>query len=70
MQEFLDGLLAEMKQNGQLEALRKYWVDSEDWKKDFLEKNSGVSEERKKLVEALGIAAYVPETSGTRMTLR
>jgi polar amino acid transport system substrate-binding protein/glutamine transport system substrate-binding protein len=69
-QEFLDKFLAEIKQNGQLDVLRAYWVDSEDWKKDFLEKNSGVSEKRKELVKKLGIAAYVPESGdGKRMTL-
>lgn len=70
-QEFLDSFLAEIKKNGQLEALRAYWADSEDWKKDFLEKNDGVSETRKKLVEQLGIAKYVPESGdGSRTTLQ
>jgi len=69
-QAYLDKLLAEIKANGKLEALRAYWVDGEAWKKDFLEKNSGVSEERKKLVDQLGISAYVPESGkGTRATL-
>ncbi|MDW6024985.1 ABC transporter substrate-binding protein [Mesorhizobium sp. BAC0120] len=69
-QKYLDTFLAEIKANGKLEALRAYWVDGDDWKKDFLEKNSGVSDARKKLVEQLGIAAYVPESGkGTRATL-
>ena len=70
MQEYLDGFLKDIKKNGDLEALRAYWVDSEDWKKDFLEKNSGVSEARKKLVERLGISAYVSDSGkASRMTL-
>lgn len=68
-QEFLDSFLTEIKANGQLEALRAYWVDGEDWKADFLASNGGVSDARKKLVEQLGIAAYVPESGGTRATL-
>jgi polar amino acid transport system substrate-binding protein/glutamine transport system substrate-binding protein len=69
-QNYLDTFLAEIKANGKLEALRAYWVDGDDWKNDFLEKNGGVSEQRKKLVEQLGIAAYVPESGkATRATL-
>ncbi|MDZ5454350.1 transporter substrate-binding domain-containing protein [Labrys sp. ZIDIC5] len=70
-QQYLDAFLSEIKKDGRLEALRAYWVDSEAWKKDFLEKNSSVSDERKKLIDKLGIGAYVPESgSSNRMTLQ
>lgn len=68
--QYLNFFLAKIQEGGELDALKKYWVDGETWKKDFLEKNSGVSEERKKLVELLGIGAYVPESNGTRQTLQ
>ncbi|WP_266064819.1 ABC transporter substrate-binding protein [Brucella intermedia] len=68
--QYLDFFLAKIQESGELDALKQYWVDGEAWKKDFLEKNSGVSEERKKLVELLGIGAYVPESgNASRMTL-
>lgn len=68
--QYLNFFLAKIQESGELDALKKYWVDGETWKKDFLEKNSGVSEDRKKLVELLGIGAYVPENNGTRHTLQ
>ncbi|WP_234187097.1 ABC transporter substrate-binding protein [Shinella sp. NM-101] len=68
--QYLNFFLAKIQESGELDALKKYWVDGEAWKKDFLEKNSGVSEDRKKLVELLGIGAYVPENNGTRHTLQ
>lgn len=68
--QYLDFFLAKIQESGELDALKQYWVDGEAWKKDFLEKNNGVSEERKKLVELLGIGAYVPESgNASRMTL-
>ena len=68
--QYLNFFLAKIQESGELDALKKYWVAGETWKKDFLEKNSGVSEDRKKLVELLGIGAYVPENNGTRHTLQ
>lgn len=68
--QYLNFFLAKIQESGELDALKKYWVDGETWKKDFLEKSSGVSEDRKKLVELLGIGAYVPENNGTRHTLQ
>lgn len=68
--QYLNFFLTKIKESGELDALKKYWVDGEMWKKDFLEKNGGVSEERKKLVELLGIGAYVPESDGKRLTLQ
>lgn len=68
--QYLNFFLAKIKEGGELDALKKYWVDGETWKKDFLEKNNGVSEERKKLVELLGIGAYVPEGDNSRLTLQ
>ena len=68
--QYLNFFLAKIQESGELDALKKYWVDGETWKKDFLEENSGVSEDRKKLVELLGIGAYVPENNGTRHTLQ
>lgn len=68
--QFLDFFMAKIKESGELDALKAYWVDGETWKADFLQKNSGVSEERKKLVELLGIGAYVPESNGNRMSLQ
>ncbi|MDB5552891.1 MAG: hypothetical protein JWL86_2875 [Rhizobium sp.] len=67
--QFLNFFLSKVKESGELDALKAYWVDGETWKKDFLEKNDGVSDERKKLVDLLGIGAYVPEANGTRLTL-
>lgn len=67
--QYLDFFLAKIKASGELDALKKYWVDGDTWKKDFLEKNNGVSDERKKLIDQLGIGAYTPETGGKRMTL-
>lgn len=69
--QYLDFFLAKIRESGELDALKKYWVDGETWKKDFLEKSTGVSDERKKLVEQLGIGAYVPESgNGSRLTLQ
>lgn len=69
--QFLDFFLAKIQESGELDALKAYWVDGETWKADFLEKNNGVSEQRKKLVELLGIGAYVPESgNASRMTLQ
>lgn len=70
-QQYLDAMLAEMKENGELDALYAYWVDGNVWSDDFLERNDGVSEERLALVELLGISAYVPETGdGSRAQLQ
>jgi polar amino acid transport system substrate-binding protein/glutamine transport system substrate-binding protein len=68
--QYLNFFLTKIHENGQLDALKKYWVDGDTWKKDFLEKNAGVSAERKKLVDMLGIGAYVPESGGARMKLQ
>ncbi|WP_158608718.1 substrate-binding periplasmic protein [Sinorhizobium meliloti] len=69
--QFLNFFLAKIKESGELDALRKYWVEGGTWKTDFLQKNDGVSDERKKLVEQLGIAEYVPEAGdAVRMTLQ
>lgn len=68
--QYLNLFLAQAKQNGELDALVKYWVDGAQWQKDFSEKNDGVSKERLDLVNFLGIQAYTPETQGTRMTLQ
>lgn len=68
--QYLNFFLTKIKESGELDALYKYWVNGETWKADFLEKNSGVSEERKALVALLGIGAYVPEGDGSRMTLQ
>lgn len=70
-QQYLDFFLAKIAESGELNALKNYWVEGDTWKKDFLEKTEGVSDERKKLVELLGISAYVPEGGdGSRMTLQ
>lgn len=69
--QYLDFFLAKIRESGELAALKKYWVDGETWKKDFLEKNSGVSDERKKLIQLLGIEAYAAESgNASRMTLQ
>ncbi|UWL61840.1 ABC transporter substrate-binding protein [Brucella pseudintermedia] len=69
--QYLDFFLAKIRESGELDALKKYWVDGETWKKDFLEKNSGVSDERKKLIQLLGIEAYAAESgNASRMTLQ
>ncbi|MFD1197968.1 substrate-binding periplasmic protein [Brucella gallinifaecis] len=70
-QQYLDFFLTKIKESGELDALKKYWVEGDAWKQDFLEKNDGVSDERKKLIELLGIQAYVPESGdGSRMSLQ
>ena len=70
-QQYLDFFLTKIAESGELAALKKYWVEGDAWKKDFLEKNNGVSDDRKALVELLGISAYVPESGdGSRMTLQ
>ncbi|UPA27153.1 substrate-binding periplasmic protein [Shinella oryzae] len=69
--QYLNFFMTKIRESGELAALYKYWVDGETWKADFLEKNDGVSEERKALVNLLGIGAYVPESGdGSRMTLQ
>lgn len=69
--QYLDFFLAKIRESGELDALKKYWVDGETWKKDFLEKNSGVSDARKKLIQLLGIEAYAAESgNASRMTLQ
>ncbi|NTJ63216.1 amino acid ABC transporter substrate-binding protein [Agrobacterium rhizogenes] len=69
--QYLNFFLAKIRDSGELAALKKYWVDGDTWKKDFLEKNNGVSDERKKLVDLLGIGAYAPESgNASRMTLQ
>jgi polar amino acid transport system substrate-binding protein/glutamine transport system substrate-binding protein len=69
--QYLNFFLAKIRDSGELAALKKYWVDGDTWKKDFLEKNNGVSDEREKLVDLLGIGAYAPESgNASRMTLQ
>lgn len=67
--QYLDFFLTKIEESGELAALYKYWVEGEQWQKDFLEANSGVSQERIDLVNFLGIKDYTPETEGKRMTL-
>lgn len=67
--QYLDFFLTKIAENGELDALNKYWVDGTQWQKDFLEANTGVSQERIDLVNFLGIKDYTPETEGERMTL-
>ncbi|MBO9127714.1 MULTISPECIES: ABC transporter substrate-binding protein [unclassified Rhizobium] len=70
MWQYLNFFLAQINKSGELDALNKYWAQGDTWKKDFLETNGGVSDERKKLVELLGIGAYVSEGGkASRLTL-
>lgn len=55
---YLNSFARKIRANGKLDALKKYWLVEEIWKKDFLEKNNGVSSERRELVNQLGIADY------------
>jgi len=69
--QYLNFFLDKITQSGELDALHKYWVEGENWKADFMEKNDGISEERKTLIEFLAIESYVPESGkATRMTFR
>lgn len=69
--QYLDFFLTKIRESGELDALKKYWVDGETWKADFLQKNNGVSDERKQLVELLGIGAYTQDSGdGSRMKLQ
>jgi ABC-type amino acid transport substrate-binding protein len=69
--QYLNFFIDKTKESGEMDALYKYWVDGETWRADFLQKNEGVSEQRKALVEQLGIGAYVPEAgSANRATLK
>ena len=68
---YLNYFVEKSREYGHLEALLRYWVDGEQWKKDFLEKNDGVSAIRQELVNFLGIADYTPYVGKTnRLTMR
>ncbi|WP_234187093.1 ABC transporter substrate-binding protein [Shinella sp. NM-101] len=67
--QYLDFFLTKIHESGELDALYKYWVTGEQWQADFMKKNDGVSQQRKDLVNLLGIQDYTAETGGTRMTL-
>lgn len=61
---YLNEFLKKIKADGRYAALKAYWVDSEDWKHDYMEKRAGLSDQRLSLIKRLDIQDYVPNVNG------